>query len=90
MSIVSNRLKTVIGTVNFWHPCTRVDEPSDVWVEDVIDMSVEGLVINARDDVVVTTSLVGMEINMLLVVVVSDVAMAAVVTAVVVTLEWGF
>ena len=52
MSIVSNNLKIIICTVIFTHPCTRVDTPSDVWVEDVINMSVEGLVIDAWDDVV--------------------------------------
>ena len=69
---------------------TRVDVLSDVRVEDVIDMSVEGLVIIARDDVVVTNSLVGMAIKVLLVVVVSNVVMVVVVAAAVITLEWMF
>ena len=62
--------------------------PSDVWLEYVIGMSIEGLVMNARDDVVVTNSLVGMAINMLSVVAVCDVAMTVVVAAAVITLEF--
>ena len=53
---------------------------SDVWVEDVMDMAVEILVIDARDDVV-TKSLASVAINVLLVVVVSGVAMVVVVAA---------
>ena len=86
MSIVSNNLKIVICTVIFTHPCTRVDTPSDVWVEDVINMSVEGLVIDAWDDVV-TNSLAGMTISVMLVVVVSDVVMTVVVAAAVIAFQ---
>ena len=68
---------------NFSHPCTRVDVLSDVWVEDVIGMSVEGLVIDARDDVV-TKSLAGM---VMLAVVVSDVVIVMVVVASAIALE---
>ena len=50
---------------------------SDVWVEDVTDLSVEGLVIDARDDVV-TNSLAGM---VMLTVVVSDAVIVMVVVA---------
>ena len=67
----------------FSHPCTRVDVLSDVWVEDVIGMSVEGLVIDARDDVV-TKSLAGM---VMLAVVVSDVVIVMVVVASAIALE---
>ena len=70
----------------FSHPCTRADVLSNVWVEDVIDMSVEGLVIGARDDVV-TNSLAGMAINVMLVLVVSDVVVIVVVAAAVIALE---
>ena len=48
---------------------------SNVWVEDTIDMSVEGLTIDKRDKVV-TNSLAGVAINVMLVDVVSDVAIA--------------
>ena len=56
---------------------------SDVWVEDVIGMSVEGLVIDARDDVV-TKSLAGM---VMLAVVVFDAVIAMVVVASAIALE---
>ena len=62
---------------NFSHPCTRVDVLSDVWVEDVTDLSVEGLVIDAWDDVV-TNSLAAM---VMLTVVVSDAVIVVVVVA---------
>ena len=68
---------------NFSHPCTRVDVLSDVWVEDVIGMSVEGLVIDARDDVV-TKSLAGM---VMLAVVVFDAVIVMVVVASAIALE---
>ena len=68
---------------SFSHPCTRVDVLSDVWVEDVIGMSVEGLVVDAWDDVV-TNSLAGM---VLLTVVVSDVVIVMVVVASAIALE---
>ena len=56
---------------------------SDVWVEDVMDMAVEGLVIDARDDVV-TNSLADM---VMLAVVVSDVVIVMVVVASAIALE---
>ena len=53
---------------------------ADVWDEDVMDMAVDILVIDARDDVV-TKSLASVAINALLVVVVLDVVMAVVAAA---------
>ena len=65
---------------NLSNPCTRVAVLADVWVEDVMDMAVDILVIDARDDVV-TKSLASVAINVLLVVVVSGVVMVVVVAA---------
>ena len=84
--IATKILKAVMIFVSFSHPCTRVDVLSDVWVEDVIDMSVEGLVIDRRDEVV-TNSLAGVAINVMLVVVVSDVVVIVVVAAAVIAFE---
>ena len=61
---------------NLSNPCTRVAVLADVWVEDVMDMAVDILVIDARDDVV-TKSLASVAINVLLVVVVSGVVVVA-------------
>ena len=68
---------------NLSNPCTRVAVLADVWVEDVMDMAVDILVIDARDDVV-TKSLAGM---VMLAVVVSDVVIVMVVVASAIALE---
>ena len=63
--------------VSFSQPCTRVDVLPDVWVEDVIDMSVEVLVVGARAGALIDV-LFGIKLNVVVAVLIGALVSATV------------